>query len=445
MARADILKKLYSKKISPLDFHFDSLMAYPLLSYITIQDIQALNKIATSLRLSSKPKLKYQKMDEILNPLGFKRMTSGTNRAVYKYLEDQSIVLKVALDKVGMSDNPNEYQNQMLLKPFCCKVFEVSPCGTVALVERVNPITHRDEFKQIASDVFDLITEKIIGKYVLEDIGIKFFMNYGIRDGFGPVLLDFPYVYELDGAKLVCNNYDPVSNTICGGTIDYDAGFNFLHCEKCGKQYLAQQLQKDIENNFVFVEKGENHKMAIVIKRGNEVVKEINQAAEANTAPIKRHHEGKLVVNKPKEKKVDVQVELDKIGENNKSYEKDIETENTTPVASAPQVQEKNENISATNYGGNLNDKVFSKKDDVKEEEEKDMNDKKEEVVYTTDDDSDTTIGNLIPHLNLDDSKEDNVEVTEESEEIDDSMVEMEDGDEYDAEEDGYYADKISL
>jgi len=423
MARADILKKLYSKKISPLDFHFDNLMAYPLLSYITIQDIQALNKIATSLKLASKPKLKYQEMDNILNPKGFKRMTSGTNRAVYKYLEDQTIVLKVALDKVGMSDNPNEYKNQMLLKPFCCKVFEVSPCGTVALVERVNPITHREEFKQVASDVFDLITEKIIGKYVLEDIGVKFFMNYGIRDGFGPVLLDFPYVYELDGSKLICNNYDPVSNTICGGTIDYDTGFNFLHCEKCGKQYLAQQLQKDIENNFVFVEKGECHKMAIVIKRGNEVIKEIKQAAEVNVAPIKKTSDNKSVksdnhenVNKPESKTFN--------NKENKSKQIYRET--------------KNENISITNYGGNLNDKVFSKKDEetvLENDTSTKVKEEEAETVYSSDDDIET--GNLIPHLNLNLDDDTNTDK-------DDSVVEMEDGDEYDKEDDIYYTDKIS-
>ena len=37
----------------------------------------------------------------------------------------------------------------------------------------------------------------------MADIGTNFFMNWGIRPGFGPVLLDYPYVYELDGNKCV--------------------------------------------------------------------------------------------------------------------------------------------------------------------------------------------------------------------------------------------------
>lgn len=251
MAKLDTIKMLYKKQVPVNEFMFDQLTAYPLICYIHPSAIMELNKIAKSIKLQSKPKLKYKLIDDIVRPFGFKLLTSGTNRVVYKHLEDQRIVIKIAIDAVGLRDNPNEFHNQRLLKPFVTKCFEVSPCGTVGLFERVQPITSKYEFQSIAEDVFLLLT-KLIGKYILEDIGSNFYLNYGLREGFGPVLLDFSYMYELDSRKLLCNNIDHKTGLCCGGEIDYDDGFNELRCTRCGKLYLATELQKDMdENNLV--------------------------------------------------------------------------------------------------------------------------------------------------------------------------------------------------
>ena len=73
MDRRDVLKRiLYPKCKSAIEFKFDTLMANPLLSYITVQDIAQLNKIATSLKYSSKPKEKYKMIDNILVPSSIK-------------------------------------------------------------------------------------------------------------------------------------------------------------------------------------------------------------------------------------------------------------------------------------------------------------------------------------------------------------------------------------
>ena len=93
-----------------------------------------------------------------------------------------------------------------------------------------------------------MITTVLVGKYVLEDFGTKFMYNWGIRRGFGPVLLDYPEIYELDGSKITCfAQLD--DGTICGGEIDYDEGFNFLYCTKCGTRYRAIDLAKDQKPN----------------------------------------------------------------------------------------------------------------------------------------------------------------------------------------------------
>lgn len=286
MARINVLDMLYTKDMNPLEFSFESLTANPLLSYLSPQDIYQLYKIATSARLSTKPKEKYKMIDAIVKPRGFKKIASGTNRVAYKHLEDTRIIIKIAIDEVGLKDSHREYRNQFLLKPFVTKVFEVSPCGTVGLFERVYPVQTIYEYMSIASDVFDVINTKIIGKYVVDDIGTEYFQNVGVRKGFGVVYLDFPYVYELDGKKLYCNA--TVNGLPCCGEIDYDSGFNKLVCTKCGARYFAHQLKKQVQNKEIILRKGRKQKMKFTIMQGDQVVREIKSQAESNVLPVKK-------------------------------------------------------------------------------------------------------------------------------------------------------------
>ena len=288
MSRVNIIDRLYARRLNAFQFSFESLTARPLFSLLNPQDIEGLRRIATSIKLSSKPKEKYRMMNEILVPRGFKKIASGTNRVAYKFLDDQSIVLKVALDKVGMTDNPNEYYNQFKLAPFVTKVFEVSPCGTVGLFERVVPITTIEEYVTIADDVFTLIVNQILGKYVVDDIGTNYFQNIGVRPGFGPVLLDFPYVYELDGNKLFCNVKDPITKVPCGGEIDYDDGFNKLICTKCGKQYFAYQLASFEESHKIQVRREGGHDMNISVKRGNKTTRNLTTSNGVDVLPQRK-------------------------------------------------------------------------------------------------------------------------------------------------------------
>ena len=266
-----VIDRLKSKTMSIDEFNFEKLQAPPISMMFTPQDIYELNSIAKSIKLSAKPEIKYQEIDKIMRRRGFVKFTAGTNRVVYRPLENNSFVVKVAYDAVGLGDNPREFSNQMLFKPFVTKVFEVTPCGTLGVFERVEPITHREEFLSVASDIFEVINNWFIGEYVLEDFGTKFFMNWAIRKGFGPVLLDFPYVYKLDGNKLYCSA--PSINSPsgrCDGIIDYDAGYNFLYCTKCGVKYKAKELAQAIENNEVIVKSEGETKMKIRLTGGTK-------------------------------------------------------------------------------------------------------------------------------------------------------------------------------
>lgn len=281
MERSEVLKRICSKNTSINDFKWDSLYAPNLLSFITVDDVFYLSKLASSIKYSSKIDYKYSEIDRILTNRGFVKLSAGTNRVCYRYLENDSIVLKVAIDDVGKKDNPREYKNQFYLKPYVTKIFEVSPCGVVALVERVDNIKSREEFKSIAGDIYDVISNWIIGKYVLEDIGTKYFLNWGVRPNFGPVLLDFPYMYELDGEKLFCNL--PINNTgeLCDGVIDYDIGYNYLYCTKCNTVYKAIELKKALEDNTIITQGKVGSKMKVSIKVAGKETKIIDPSKVA--------------------------------------------------------------------------------------------------------------------------------------------------------------------
>ena len=254
MSRVSILEQLTApKRKTALDFHYEDLWAPPIMSLFTPQDIQELVKIATSLRYAGNIARKYDMIDAVMKRRGFRRAHCGTNRVVYNFLEDDRFVAKVAVDRVGMEDSPAEYRNQAYFQPFCCKIFEVDPSGVISFIERVNPISSIEEFMSVKDDIFNMMVTKIIGKYIVDDLGTKAFMNFGIRmnangTAFGPVIIDFPYAYELDGAKLRCahkivNEHGNLEE--CGGEIDYDPGFNTLICNKCGREYKALDLAKE--------------------------------------------------------------------------------------------------------------------------------------------------------------------------------------------------------
>ena len=86
----------------------------------------------------------------------------------------------------------------------------------------------------------------------------------------GPVLIDYPYVYELDGAKLYCNKPDPTSvSGTCDGELDYDDGFNTIRCTKCGKTFKAIELEKKIKDNEIIVDDKGEIKMKVTRRGGS--------------------------------------------------------------------------------------------------------------------------------------------------------------------------------
>lgn len=223
---------------------FDSYTVNPMLSYFSLQDIQYLNKLAKSAAMNCNVKEKYRLMGELMEARGFKLIGGGTNRRAYECIYDKRIVAKVATDNVGFTSNLRELVNQNVLKPFCNKIFEVSPCGTLAIIEKVVPIKSVQEFQKYSQDIYDILYFKIRNNSIgMEDIGTRSFKNWGYRNGFGPVLLDYPTMYVLDPNRRLCRNI--VNGQMCGGTLDYDEGFNVILCSECGRTHFARTLAKE--------------------------------------------------------------------------------------------------------------------------------------------------------------------------------------------------------
>ena len=247
--RRQLIEILESHNIRYDEYYYKHLEAPPISYFISVRDLAYLNEIATSLKYAARPEFKFKEIDHVMEYRGFYRLGSGTNRLCYYYVESPLVVSKIAFCDVGLKDGPREFINQRYTYPFNSKIFEADPSGTMTLAERGNQITNRDQFESI-SDMTYLITRYFLtGKYVMDDIGTNYYMNWATRPFDGcPMLVDFPYIYELDHRKLVCNKY-MLDGSICGGIIDYDAGYNVLRCQKCGAKYRAIELAKSIENN----------------------------------------------------------------------------------------------------------------------------------------------------------------------------------------------------
>lgn len=271
----NLISVMYGGTTDLNSFKWDQMTTVPILSLMTTQDIDYIRKLILSPKYSGDTKYKLDKINDVMHFRGFTKFAGGTNRVVYIHPAAPNAVFKIAIDSIGIGDNPAEYRNQAILKPYCCKVFECSPCGTIASFERVYRITTFKEFYETADDYFYILSRRILGKYIMEDIGIDYFMNVGIRIGCHPVILDFPYLYELDGKKLQCQNQLD-DGTICGGEIDYDDGFNKLICKKCGRIYRAKDLRKDPDKSrIVVIGSGEEEytDMRNVITAGNRVIR----------------------------------------------------------------------------------------------------------------------------------------------------------------------------
>lgn len=237
--RKDVIKD--SEFLRQLIYEYDSYQVNPLLSYFTTEDIAEIYRLAISPAYNGEIHEKYRLLGEIMNRRGFKLIGGGTNRRAYECIYDDRVVAKVATDRVGLTSNLKEFVNQNVLKPFCNKIFSVSPDGALSIMEKVVPIKDVSEFQKYAPEIHDILFFRFRNHdLAMDDIGTRSMKNWGYRQGFGPVLLDYPSMYVANPKKRLCPNI--VDGKMCCGTLDYDDGYNRIVCTECGRTFEASTL-----------------------------------------------------------------------------------------------------------------------------------------------------------------------------------------------------------
>lgn len=271
MARIDFLeayRRTRSKRVLPEQF-FDMMQGYPVLYFFTPYELSFMR--ATIDRTDIDIRKKNEIIMDLMHSKQFRKLSGGTNRVVFYHPDFPGIVIKIGYDQTGIGDNLREMHNQTFLKPYVCKVFDVTADGMVAVTERVRPILSEIEFEANIKEFFGLVFHHLLGEYVAEDIGKTSFKNFGIREGFGPVLLDYPYFYKGDPNKFYCTHTNS-DGTKCPGYIDYDRGINALYCSVCGRRYFASDLEDKNASNMMIKSVGGMKPMRVRVMQGDETL-----------------------------------------------------------------------------------------------------------------------------------------------------------------------------
>lgn len=380
MAKIDFLTaKMKEHKVLSEDF-FDNMIGPPVGYFFSQQELDYIKYIITHNRND----IKLTMLNAIMKSKGFSRLSAGTNRIVYRFLDDPSFVLKVAIDRVGLQDNLLEYKNQQYLKPYVCKIFDTTKDGLMATIERVYPITSKEEFTAVQEEVFYLLTTKIIGRTVADDVGKAYFRNYGLRANFGVVLLDYPYVYPIAEEKLFCSHVDPKTGIRCTGLIDYDDGFNALYCRKCGTRYLASDLEDKNASNDIITSIGGKYPMKIRVTmkdgtvvepiRSSTVIKPQTFKSKNKELKIRVLRNGIPVEEVKEEPKVEETKEEVKVEEPVMDAVEESKEEETVENNTLPGTPEKEEETVTVTIPNKIENQVITCTLCDKEEDDSDMN-----------------------------------------------------------------------
>lgn len=305
----------------PLERAFDDLQGPMVEDLFDAETIKSIKLVVTN------PKIKFFKdkfriLAGILNPLGYILAHAGTNRVVFQPQFDDSFVVKIGLDIAGRTNNPNEIVNQKYLKPFVCKCFDTTDDGVIGTFERVVPIENLYQLWSVREDIFDIM-RAITKRFIIDDFGTEAFKNWGVRKGFGPVLLDYADMYILDKDTAYCRKpIDWHSTAVCGGELGYTPGYNKIMCKKCGGIGKAKQYKGKEKLSVYVPSRGIDMGIKCVIKIGGKTVfsteegftNQINESKEEFVAP----HE--VVLNDYRQAIDDMKTETEKTREHNDEY-----------------------------------------------------------------------------------------------------------------------------
>ena len=168
----------------------------------------------------------------------------GTNRFAFIDILDDSYIFKIGHTMEGENATKNEFATQDILKPFCTRIFDISEDGIFSTCERVQRY-EKDAYAE-RFDEIKYVLQEVMSRCVVDDAGLLTFNNWGIREGFGPVILDYARCYRLVDKYVRCN-HKKSNGEYCDGIMQFDTTFSYFRCPKCGQTChisMARGLQQ---------------------------------------------------------------------------------------------------------------------------------------------------------------------------------------------------------
>lgn len=174
----------------------------------------------------------------------FTELGPGTNRYAVKI---DGFVFKIAMDKNGIDDNRIEAVMSAELQPYVAKTYE---CNNLMVVSEYVTVISKEEFKE-NEEVIKGILSQLADSYIFGDVGflMKNFINWGYRPNGELVILDYGYIYKIQGQEARCTHLLS-DDVICGHFLEYDQNFSDLICPHCRTKYKYADIRRRIDLEF---------------------------------------------------------------------------------------------------------------------------------------------------------------------------------------------------
>lgn len=190
---------------------------------------------------------KAEMIKDIMLPLGFREIGTGTNRIAFM---KGRYCYKIALDDRGFIDNVSEYKRSPEFPQYFAKVYETN--RTILVCEYCELIS-KEDFVSRKSEIKSILT-KLSDYYIMEDVGLttKNYCNWAIRktsvnsdDPGQLVLIDNAYFYPI-------RNKRQILTCTCGHPIEPNSLFTGYQCTNsaCGLHYSVDEILNKVGVDF---------------------------------------------------------------------------------------------------------------------------------------------------------------------------------------------------
>lgn len=143
-------------------------------------------------------------------------------------------------------DNFTEFKRSIELPEYLTKAYE---CNMLILISEYVNVFDQDQFVYNEQGIKEIL-EDISKAYIFEDLGfnLKNSFNWGYRDNGDIVVLDYGYLYPIQGqsSALTCPK--------CRGSLKYNTNFTGFVCsnDQCRTKYSIMEVRRrmnvDLEN-----------------------------------------------------------------------------------------------------------------------------------------------------------------------------------------------------